>query len=134
MIKLVTLLAVVDMCDDDKDGSTELDSSCGETCPLAAEAAAWFFPKPSFHLECFFVTGAATFVTVGGGGVDKIAEGKANILTGSNTLGLESNPTELIELLEEGALLALLISLTRDCDAAARLRHVSSCKLVGLVG
>lgn len=152
MIKFVTLLAVADICPDvccegDDPRSTEpkpalkVCSSNVETLAVAA-AALLFLPKPSLHLDGFFVIRFGPIeVVAGGGDIDKIEEGKAFTLRGSNTLKSVPAPTfvggtpigsKRTEAAEE-VLLALLISLANDCDAAARFRHVSFCKVVGLV-
>lgn len=68
MMRLVTLLAVVDMGGDgcwSKDVGGET-SSTGETRP-ADGAGALFFPKLSFHFDGFLVTGGGDTTGAGGG-------------------------------------------------------------------
>jgi len=136
-MRLVTLLAVVDMGGSDPPTSTDVDvaSSTGDTRP-EAEAAALFLPKVNFHFEGFLLAagGAEMTGTDGGGaparGAESKAEGIANIDTGSN--GSRSRLAEELEafvdtdLLVDEDLEALLISRANDCEASAKFANISS--------
>jgi hypothetical protein len=125
IIRLVTLLAVVDMAEGPpSNGET---SSAGDTRP-AVKTVAVFLPKLSFHLEGFFVTGGGeTTVEGGGGGTARLlllrgavskAEGKANMETGSNGSRAcrEEDDADVLDtdLCTDEDLDALLISLAND--------------------
>lgn len=112
MMRFVTLLAVVDMPEmETVSGEPTTRSSIGDARPPPEEETPLFFPKLSFHLDGFFVTGMGTEGATGTGGT-------AGAATGG--IGLE------LELLE-----ALLISLASDCEASARVASASSFGEVG---
>lgn len=118
MIRFVTLLAVADMLEATP-GSIEVGggvSSIGDThAPETADPL--FFPKLSFHLEGFLVTGAGVIVGDGctGGTVLKFVD------------ELEKDIEIMVKTyLREEDLEALLISRASDCDASASVARVSS--------
>ena len=126
MMRLVTLLAVVDM-----GGSNDVvegDSSIDEICCPEVNAAALFFPKLSFHLEGFLTTGEGEVAGTDRGvgwrrllllreAISNGGEGKGYIDIGSN--GSRPRCEEDVEILEtdlwaEEDLDALLISRAKD--------------------
>jgi hypothetical protein len=143
MMRLVTLLAVVDIDGGGAPRSREVGGGTSSTGDTRPETAALFLPKDNFHFEGFLVTGGLGITGTGGGG-DKLrvalgggesnAKGIGYMETGSNGSGARLVDALFLvldlDLLVDEDLEALLISRANDCDASAKFANVSSLGLV----
>jgi hypothetical protein len=143
MMRVVTLLAVLDIGGGGALGSREVGGETSSTGDTRPETAALFFPKDSFHLEDFLVTGGVGITGTGGGGdtlrVALRGGGSNGIGIGYMETGSNSSGARLVDvlflvldldLLVDEDLEVLLISRANDCDASAKFANVSSLGLV----